>query len=156
MLSHMLASAAVTVDPSDTAIRGVLEELINGQWQPHAFFSRQLRPLEQKCNAFDRELLAVHLGVRHFRYFLEGCTFTVFTVHKPLTFAMSKLSEPCTSSSNGGGGVVDVVVVGGGGEGGSGGGGGGEVVTVEEVLMLTSVAMATDVISGTVIDNDGG
>ena len=96
MLSHPQTSAptSLTVDASDIAIGGVLEQNIDGQWQPLAFFSRQLRPPEQKYSAFDRELLAVHCGVRHFRYFLEGRIFTIFTDHKPLTFAMNKVSEP--------------------------------------------------------------
>ena len=96
MLAHPLhdATTALTVDASDKAIGGVLEQLVNGIWQPLSFFSRQLKSNEAKYSAFDRELLAVHLGVRHFRCFLDGRTFTIFTDHKPLTFAMAKVSEP--------------------------------------------------------------
>ena len=35
----------------------------------------------------------MHLAVRHFRYFLEGRHFVIFTDHKPLTFAFSKVSD---------------------------------------------------------------
>ena len=35
--------------------------------------------LERKYNAFDRELLALYLPVRHFRYFLEARSFIVYT-----------------------------------------------------------------------------
>ena len=35
----------------------------------------------------------MHLAVRHFRYFLEGRHFVIFTDHKPLTFAFSKASD---------------------------------------------------------------
>ena len=66
---------------------------MNNSWQPLAFFSRQLRPAEQRYSTFDRELLAI----RHFRFFLEGRPFTAFTDHKPLVYAMSKLSEPWTA-----------------------------------------------------------
>lgn len=59
-----------------------------------AFFSRQLRPAEKKYSAFDCELLALYLTVRHFRYFLEGRNFTAYTDHKPLTFAFAKISDP--------------------------------------------------------------
>ena len=38
--------------------------------------------------------LAVYLGVRHFRHYLEGRDFPIFTDHRPLTFAMGKSSEP--------------------------------------------------------------
>ena len=96
MLVHPRANAptSLTVDASDVALGGVLEQKVAGTWRPIAFFSRQLRPAETKYSAFDRELLAIYLGIRHFRYFLEGRTFTVFTDHKPLTFAMSKISDP--------------------------------------------------------------
>ena len=71
MLVHPQCNAptALTVDASDTAIGGVLEQQINGTWCPIAFFSRQLRPPEKTYSAFDRELLSVYLGIRHFRYF---------------------------------------------------------------------------------------
>ena len=36
----------------------------------------------------------MYLAIRHFRYFLEGSTFTLYTDHKPLTFAISKVSDP--------------------------------------------------------------
>ena len=72
----------------------MLQQLKNGVWVPLAFFSKKLRPPEKKYSAFDRELLALYLGIRHFRYFLEGRQFIAFTDHKPLTFCMSKMSEP--------------------------------------------------------------
>ena len=70
---------------------------MNGVWVPLAFFSKKLRPPERKYSAFDRELLALYLGIRHFRYFLGGRHFTAFTDHKPLTFCMSKTSEAWSS-----------------------------------------------------------
>ena len=96
MLTHPQPNAptALTVDASDVALGGVLEQKLNGSWKPIAFYSRQLRKPETKYSAFDKELLAVYLGIRHFRYFLEARPFTVFTDHKPLTFAMAKVSEP--------------------------------------------------------------
>ena len=59
-----------------------------------AFFSRKLRPPEQKYSIFDRKLLAAYLAIRHFRYFLEGRSFTLYTDHKPLVCAISKASDP--------------------------------------------------------------
>lgn len=96
MLIHPQADAptALTVDASDQAVGGVLEQLSEGKWQPLAFFSRQLRPAERKYSAFDRELLALYLAIRHFRHFLEARPFVAYTDHKPLTFAFSKISEP--------------------------------------------------------------
>ena len=60
------APLALTVDASSIAVGGVLEQLIDNVWQPLAFFSRQLRKPETKYSAFDRELLALYLAVRHF------------------------------------------------------------------------------------------
>lgn len=85
---------SLTVDASDVALGGVLEQHVNGRCEPLAFFSRQLRPPERKYSTFDRELLALYLATRHFRYFLEGRCFTAYTDHKPLVQAMSKISEP--------------------------------------------------------------
>ena len=78
------APMAVTVDASDVAIGAVLEQFTDGAWQPLAFFSRMLRKPEVKYSAFDHELLAIHLAVCHFRYFLDGRCFAIFTDHKPL------------------------------------------------------------------------
>ena len=96
MLAHPSPSApvALTSDASDVAVGAVYEQCVGGVWQPLAFFSRQLRPAEWKCSTFDRELLALYLAVRHFRSMLEGRSFTTFVDHKPLTFAMGKVTEP--------------------------------------------------------------
>jgi hypothetical protein len=63
-------------------------------WQPLAFFSKKLEPAQMRYSAFDRELFACVTGIRHFRYMLEGRPFTIYTNHKPLTFALGKVSEP--------------------------------------------------------------
>uniref|UniRef100_A0A669BQR8 Gypsy retrotransposon integrase-like protein 1 n=1 Tax=Oreochromis niloticus TaxID=8128 RepID=A0A669BQR8_ORENI len=96
LLAHPSPSApiALTTDASDIAVGVVLEQRISGVWQPLAFFSRTLRDSERIYSVFDRELLALHLATRHFRFFLEGRHFTAYVDHKPLTFAMSKVSDP--------------------------------------------------------------
>ncbi|GFS27769.1 Pol polyprotein [Elysia marginata] len=99
MLTHPAHGApiALTSDASDVAVGGVLEQLSKGSWQPLAFFSKQLRPAEKKYSTFDRELLGLYLAVKYFRYFFEGRRFAMFTDHKPLVGAMSKLSDPWTA-----------------------------------------------------------
>ena len=42
-----------------------------------------------KYSTFDRKLLAAYQAVCHFRHFVEGKPFTLYTDHKPLTFALS-------------------------------------------------------------------
>ena len=96
MLVHPRADAptAVTVDASDIAVGGVLQQLTDDVWRPLAFFSRKLSSAQRKWSAFDRELLALHSSIRHFRYFVEGRHFVAYTDHKPLAFAFAKISEP--------------------------------------------------------------
>ena len=74
MLHHLVQGAptALTSDASDTAMGAVLEQKIAGKWRPLEFFSRQLRKPERNYATFNRELLGIHLAVKHFRYFLEG------------------------------------------------------------------------------------
>ena len=97
MLNHPDPSSpiALTTDASDTAIGAVLEQKVQGDWQPLAFLSKKLKITEQKYSTYDRELLAIYLGIKHFKYFLEGKEFCIFTDHnKPLTFSLTKVSEP--------------------------------------------------------------
>ena len=94
MLVHPQPHAAtcITTDASDLAVGAVLEQFIHGQWRPISF-SKKLSPAELKYSAFDRELLAAYLAVRHFQYFVEGRMFHINTDHKPLTFALHSSVE---------------------------------------------------------------
>ena len=91
------AKTSLTADASDLAVGAVLQQFVDGAWVPLPFFSQELRPPERKYSAFNHELLALYLGIRYFRYFLEGRQFIAFTNHKPLTFCMSKASDPWSS-----------------------------------------------------------
>lgn len=95
LLNHFNKDAklSLTVDASNIAIGGVLQQTSNRNSEPLAFFSKKLSPSELKYSAFDRELLAIYLNIKHFRYLLEGRSFTVYTDHKPLTFALSSKTE---------------------------------------------------------------
>ena len=98
MLRHPRPGAqiAMSADASGEAVGAVLQQRQGcmGAWEPLAYFSKKLSPAETRYSAFDRELLAVYLGIRHFRHYLEGRDFPVFTDHRPLTFAMAKSAEP--------------------------------------------------------------
>ena len=52
--------------------------------------------LNKKYSTFDRELLAVHSAIRHFRHMLEGTSYTICTDHKPLVTALSETSDAWT------------------------------------------------------------
>ena len=92
--SHSNAKTSIMVDASDRAVGGKLEQFLNGLWCPVAFFSRKLINTERKYSAFNRELLAIFLSVKHFRHRIEGRQFTIFADHKPLTFASAAERSP--------------------------------------------------------------
>ncbi|KAI5724764.1 hypothetical protein M8J77_006869 [Diaphorina citri] len=52
---------------------------------PHSHL--KLSTAEKKYGTYDRELLAIYLAVKHFLHMIEGRVFTIYTDHKPLTFA---------------------------------------------------------------------
>ena len=83
---------------SSVAVGAVLQQYVDGQWQPLAFFSKVLKPAETRYSTYDRELLAIFLAIKHFRYFLEGQDFHILTDHKPLVYAFSAKPDrhsPC-------------------------------------------------------------
>ena len=86
---HHDAPTNIMTDASDTAVGAVLQQEVDNHWRPIAFFSRKLTPAESRYGAFDRELLAVYLVVKHFQHFVEGRDFHILTDHKPLTFALN-------------------------------------------------------------------
>jgi hypothetical protein len=93
------AEISLMVDASDLHVGAALQQRSSpgAEWQPLGFFSQKLSPAESRYSAFDRELLACVAGIRHFRYLLEGRRWTLYTDHKPLTFALGKVSEPWTA-----------------------------------------------------------
>uniref|UniRef100_A0A5S6Q3K9 RNA-directed DNA polymerase n=1 Tax=Trichuris muris TaxID=70415 RepID=A0A5S6Q3K9_TRIMR len=92
LLSHPAENAplSLVVDASDNAAGAVLQQKLEGHWNPLSFFSRRFQPRETKYSAFGRELLAIYLAVRHFRYLLEGRQFAILTDHKPLVQAIQR------------------------------------------------------------------
>jgi hypothetical protein len=86
--AHSEASPPLSLvtDASTSALGAVLQQRVKNAWQPVAFFSKKLNPVQQKYNAYDRELLAV----KHFRHTLEARHFTIFTDHKPITYAFQQ------------------------------------------------------------------
>ncbi|GFT36687.1 retrovirus-related Pol polyprotein from transposon 17.6 [Trichonephila clavipes] len=98
LLAHSSPSAplAFRVDASDYAIGGALHQVVDSELQQLAFFSRKLTSSEKSYSAYDRELLAIYSAIRHFRYMLEARDFTMFTDHKPLTYAFRQKSDKCS------------------------------------------------------------
>ena len=96
VLTHPEPSAPVSlaVDAYDSHVGSVLQQKLQDSWSHLAFFSKKLPSAESKYSAFDRELLAAYSAVHHFRFLLEGQSFTLFTDHKPLTHALFRSSPP--------------------------------------------------------------
>ena len=95
MLSHPKFDAPTSImsDASNTAVVAVLQQFVEGVWHPISYFSCKLSPAETKYNTFDRELLAIYLAIKHFRHFIEGREFHVWTDRKPLTFSFATNSN---------------------------------------------------------------
>ena len=98
LLSHPDPSAelAIVTDASLTAIGAVLQQKKGELWQPLAFYSHKLNPAQTKYSPYDRELLAVYEAIKYFRHMVEARTFTIFTDHKPLTFAFTVSRDKCS------------------------------------------------------------
>ena len=93
---HPTATLALVMDASTTAMGAVLQQRVMDCWQPLAFFSRKLSPTQQKCSAYNRELLAIYEAVRYFWHMIEARHFTIFTDHKPLIFAFHQKKARCS------------------------------------------------------------
>ena len=103
MLSHpkldsptSIMSDASNTAVSNTAVGAVLQQFVDGVWHPISYFSHKLSPAETKYSTFDRELLTIYLAINainHFRHFIEGHEFHVWTNHKPLTFSFATNSN---------------------------------------------------------------
>ncbi|CAG9138302.1 unnamed protein product [Plutella xylostella] len=89
------SSLGLMTDASDLSLGAVLQQRVNGVWRPLAFFSKAMSETQRRYSVYDRELLAMYTAVKHFRRLIEGCDVTIYTDHKPLTYAMSR---PASSS----------------------------------------------------------
>ena len=95
LLIHPARDAPISlqVDASDVGVGAVLQQFIRGAWQPLGFFSRSLRKPERRYSTFGRELLAMYLAIKHFRYAVEGRPLILFMDHQPLTHAIINCSD---------------------------------------------------------------
>ena len=87
------------MDASVSGCRAVLQQRPekSDTWKPLSFYSHSFSLTQSRYSTFDRELLAIYLANKHFRYFIEGRTFIVFTDHALLCkaiFSRSQNSSP--------------------------------------------------------------
>ena len=90
------AALALTTDASNQAIGGVLEQRGPNGWEPLAFWSAKLEENQKQWPPYDRELLAAFRGTRHFRSWIEGRPFTLYTDHQSLVPSIHKKTDPQT------------------------------------------------------------
>ena len=75
---------SVIVDASDEAVGAILQQDIGKGLQPVCYFSKRLSSAERNYSIRDKELLAQVLAVEHWRVYLAGQPFTLFTDHLSL------------------------------------------------------------------------
>ena len=75
----------LATDASDSALGGILSQVINGQERVISYWSRQLNKAERNYSTVEREALAVVAAVKEFYPYLYGRPFTLYTDHNPLT-----------------------------------------------------------------------
>ena len=80
-------------DASGVGVGGVLSQVGPDGERVVAYFSRAFNKAERRYCVTRRELLAVVLSIRHFRYYLCGLPFTVRTDHSALQWLMT-FKEP--------------------------------------------------------------
>ncbi|GBM43533.1 hypothetical protein AVEN_96194-1 [Araneus ventricosus] len=86
-----ISNLALHVDASDFAIGGALHQILDSGLQ-------KLTTEESSYSTYDHELLAAYSTIRHIRDMLEARQFTVFTDHKPLTYAFRQKNDQCSPS----------------------------------------------------------
>lgn len=83
----------LTTDASNVAIGAVLSQGTVGNDKPVAYASRTLSDTESRYSTIERELLAIIWAVKHFRPYLYGRKFFIYTDHRPLAWLHS-LKDP--------------------------------------------------------------
>jgi hypothetical protein len=88
------AILSMATDTSDSHVGVVIQQQVCHHWQPLGFYNKKLFKTKVNYSTFDRKLLATVSGIKHFLYCLEGRPFQLWTDHKPLIFALNKVSLP--------------------------------------------------------------
>ena len=95
ILAHFEANrkTKVETDASGGAICAILSQLVpdqagRPQWRPIDFFSRKMSKTEYNYDTHDKELLAIDKGLAHWRQYLQGMSFELFTDHNNLRWFM--------------------------------------------------------------------
>jgi hypothetical protein len=74
----------VVTDASNAATGACLLQLHDDGWRPVAYDSSKLNSAQRNYSTYDRELLAIHRALMHWRHYLLGHHFEVITDHATL------------------------------------------------------------------------
>jgi len=74
----------LNTDASDVAVGAILSATVDGVERPIAFFSQVMNSAQRNYCLTRRELLAVIVGLQHFRHYLVGATVILRTDHYSL------------------------------------------------------------------------
>lgn len=83
----------LTTDASNFAVGAVLSQGTIGSDKPIAYASRKLSDTESRYSTIEKELLAIVWAIKHFRPYLYGRKFIIYTDHRPLAW-LNSLKEP--------------------------------------------------------------
>lgn len=74
LLAHPKIGACLVLvcDTSDVAVGAALQQKIDERWEPLGFCSKKLSQAQTSYSAYDRELLAIYLAIKHFSHMLEA------------------------------------------------------------------------------------
>ena len=87
---NLMPPPSIMTDASDTAVGVVLQQCIKNEWYPVSVF---LEEAETGRNMIQYFRPCSEFAIKHFRYFVEGREFCIFTDHKSLTFAVASRSD---------------------------------------------------------------
>jgi RNase H-like domain found in reverse transcriptase len=90
LLAHPLPDVPLVLatDAFHTQVGGVLQQKVRGHWQLLGVFSCRLSAKEANYSTFDQDLLAINLVLPQ----VEGWQFQLWTDHKPLVAAMTRVT----------------------------------------------------------------
>jgi transposase InsO family protein len=84
MLPDWSKTFYLSTDASGIAIAGALQQLVNGELKPIAYFSKSLNTAEKNYPALKLELMAIFKSVLAFKYYLYNRNFVILSDSKPL------------------------------------------------------------------------